>query len=306
MSLISRIVFSALMKTRTDYDPAQPKDYAALRENELKQTAALRIPKAVRITQETLHDVPVEWVTSVNNAHQQIIYYIHGGGFVTGSPEARRSFTTYIADKMGYNVAAVDYRLAPEHPFPAGLEDCIAVYQGLLETHSARDIAIVGESAGGNLVLAVLLALKERGIELPVCAQVIAPTVQYDRELPSYTKNCSSDCIVTNLSDEVCDVYVGSHEPDVLKNPLLAPLYGDYRNCPPIDIWASTTEVLADDSKLLYRKLKKDGVETTIFMRKNMMHTYIIVPFFPESKKDLKRMQQKLQKRFKAGACTGF
>ncbi len=287
------------MKSRTFYDKDTPKDYVLARKREVESNRAVPIPKSVQITQSKLGDVPVEWVVSKNSDHKRVIYYIHGGGFVTGSPAARRSFTSYLADKMGYDVAAIDYKLAPEHPFPQGLEDCVAGYRALLQEHDPADIALVGESAGGNLVLATLLALKERGIAMPACAQVIAPTVQYDQVLPSYKDNQATDCIVTNLSDEVCDVYALSHDPAILKNPLLAPLYGEYHGCPPIDIWASTTEVLADDSKLLYQKLKEDGITTSLYMRKNMMHTYIIIPYFPESKKDLKLLEKKLEMRFK-------
>ena len=294
MSLIHTIVNTALMKSRTFYDPKAPKDYPAARRNEIAQTAHVKIPKSVTILKEPLGGVEAEWITVKSNPTDRIVLYIHGGGFVTGSSEARRSFTVHIACKLGLNVASIDYRLAPEHPFPAGPEDCLKAYRALLERYPSGKIVLMGESAGGNLVLSLLLQIKAASLPLPAAVFALSPTVQYDRELASYRENLPTDSIVTNLSDEVFDVYLCSRDEAVVKNPVAAPLYGDYAGCPPVLLWVSDSEVLRDDSILLYEKLKEQKVTTKLYVRHGMMHTWIIIPFFPESKKDLKILGEDL------------
>lgn len=301
MSLMHAIINGALMKGRVFYDPASPKDYVAARAGEIASAKYAKTPKGVEIRKEPLGGVSAEWVTKRGNLKDRIVLYIHGGGFVTGSSEARRSFTTYVAGKLGLDVVSLDYRLAPEHPFPAGPDDCLAAYRALLGQFSADKIAVVGESAGGNLVLSLLLQAKAADLPLPAATFALSPTVQYDQELDSYRENLATDSIVTNLSDEVCDVYLRSHDEAVLKNPVAAPLYGDFTGCTPVVITASTTEVLRDDALFLFEKLKEQGVTTKLYLRKGMMHTWVIVPVFRESKKDLKIMGDELHR-----ALTGI
>ena len=153
MSLMHSILFRSLMKNRKYYDPNVPKDYPAERRKEIKSTAMVKIPKGVTLRGGTLGGVDVEWITGENNPTDRIVLYIHGGGFVTGSSAARGGFTSYVAHTLGLNVVSVDYRLAPEHPFPAGPHDCLAAYEALLAQYPSDRIVFLGESAGGNLVL---------------------------------------------------------------------------------------------------------------------------------------------------------
>ena len=298
MSILHTIVNSALMKNRSFYDPNEHKDYKAARQREIDAMARVRTPGGVTLRHESLGGVSAEWITGNRNPTDRIVLYIHGGGFVTGSSAARRSFTFHVAHRLGLNVVSLDYRLAPEHPFPAGPEDCLAAYRALLERYAPKKIVLLGESAGGNLVLSLLLQIKQNGLPLPAAVFAIAPTVQYDRELPSYRDNLATDSVVTNLSDEVCDVYLCSRDEAVLKNPVAAPLYGDYTGCPPVLLWASTTEVLYDDSVLMFEKCKDQGVTTKLYLRKGMMHTWIILPFLPEAKKDLKALGRDMHLAF--------
>lgn len=304
MGLMHTIVNAVLMKNRVFYDPAEPKDYLSARQAEITATAHLKLPKGVSLHRETLGGVDAEWICGENNPMDRIILYIHGGGFVTGSSEARRSFTFYIADKLGLNVVSIDYRLAPENPFPAGPEDCLAAYRALLEEYTSNKIILLGESAGGNLVLSLLLQAKAEKLPLPAAVFALSPTVQYDRELPSYRDNASKDSIVTNLSDEVCAVYLHSHSGEILKDPIAAPLYGDYTNCPPVLLWVSDSEVLRDDSYELFEKLKDQKVTTKLYERSGMMHTWIIIPLFRESKKDLRILGEELHRAME-GTISG-
>lgn len=304
MSLIHKIVFKQMMKSKVLYSPDNKIDYDKKRREERMQTARLPLPKNIAVKESRIEGIPVELVTAKGNRRDQMIYYIHGGGFVLGDAAARRFFTAYLAGKLHYNVVAVNYRLAPEFPYPAGAMDCIAVYEALLKRYDSKNIMFVGESAGGNLVLSTLLRAKERNLPLPAAVFAIAPTVQYDRVFPSYRENLNTDCMVGYLSEEVCDLYLQSREKALLENPFAAPYYGDYSGCPPIFLWASDSEVLRDDSIYFYKKMKKAGWDCELYLRDGMMHTYMITPSFPESKKDLKIMKRRMDEVM--GGKTAF
>lgn len=292
MSLVHTIIYRNSKKTKTWYCAENRPDYGARRADEQWRTSSILVPKEVRIEKENCGGVPVEVITAAKNPTDRVVLYIHGGGFLGGSVETRRMFTTYIANRMEYNVAAVEYRLAPEFPFPAAPQDCLAVYRQIVRKFAPKHIVLLGESAGGNLVLALLLQIKASGLPMPAAAICFSPCVQYDHVLPSYTENQNSEAMVTNLAEEVADVYVCSHEKSRLCDPLVAPLYGDFTHCPPICLWASTSEILRDDSIFLYEKLKKEGHSCQLYLRRGMIHTWMITPFFHEAKKDLKMIRR--------------
>lgn len=294
MSLVHTIIFKQMMKSKVLYSPGRKIDHERKRQEERRQTERVPLLKNVVIKESSMAEIPVELVTADGNNRKQIIYYIHGGGFVYGEAKTRRFFTTYLAGRLHYNVAAVNYRLAPEFPYPAGAMDCIAVYEALLRQYDAENIMFVGESAGGNLVLSTLLQAKEKNLPLPAAVFAFSPTVQYDKVLPSYTENLNTDCMVGYLSEEVCDLYLQSRDRALLKDPFAAPYYGDYAGCPPIFLWASRSEVLRDDSIYLYKKLKACGQDCELYLRDHMMHQYITTPSFPEAKKDLKIVKQRM------------
>nr|WP_297708235.1 alpha/beta hydrolase fold domain-containing protein [uncultured Butyrivibrio sp.] len=188
MSLVNTLILKNGLKTKRYFTSVEEKDYEAIRLEEIRQVSFVKKPKNVNDEMTIIHGVKVHRISAQGNPTDKIIMYIHGGGFVTGSPESRTMFTYYLADKMGYNVVAVDYRLAPEHPFPAGVNDCIDVYEGLLSEYAANNIIIIGESAGANLTLVTLLKIKERGLEFPRASFAFSPCVQYDKVLESYEK----------------------------------------------------------------------------------------------------------------------
>ncbi len=299
MSLMHSIVNSALRKGKRVYDAKDPPDYPAARAEEVRQNRYALSPKAVTVTESVMGlKVPVETLMRQGNPGDRIIMYIHGGGFVVGSVKTRRAFTGYVADRMGYNVAAVEYRLAPEAPFPAASQDCFSVYRELIMLYDPLHVVILGESAGGNLVLSTLLRIKAAGLPQPAAAVCIAPCVQFDQTFPSYSENADRDSIVANLSEEVFDMYLRSRDPGKVRDPLFAPYYGDFAGCAPVYLWASTAEILFDDSVKMYEKLRETGHPVNLYLRDGMMHTWMIIPYFPEAKKDLKRMKIHLDDAF--------
>lgn len=291
MSFMHRMIFYSCKKGKRRYSPGEPQDYPAKRAAEVKQNRLVSMPRSVRIKETSVDGVPVEWVTHAKNPTDRIVLYLHGGGFVVGSVKTRRMFTSYVANKIGYNVAAPEYRLAPEHPFPAAPQDCFTVYRALLKEYAPTRIVLLGESAGGNLVLSVLLQIKAAGLPMPAAALCIAPCVQFDRVLPSYTQNQESEAMVDNLSQEVFDTYLCSREEAVVRDPLAAPYYGDFSGCPPICLWASESEVLRDDSLILFEKLKQSGHPCQLYLRDRMVHTWLTIPYIPEARRDLKTVK---------------
>ena len=292
MSTIHSIIFGMLNKGKSYYDPDHRPDYAARRKQEEKTAGNSPVPKGVEIKGDQAGGIQIEYVTWKENPADRIILYIHGGGFVSGSSRQSRNITGYAAKEMGSNVVSVDYRLAPEHPFPAGVEDCLAVYRSLLEKYSPEKIAFMGVSAGGNLVFATALMARDRGLPLPACIVAASPTLQYSRILQSYERNAQTDCMITNLSEEVRAEYFQTEEKNVVEDPYGAPLFGDFQGFPPVFLNASDSEVLLDDSVMMYRKLKKQGVKVKMSRRAGMMHGYLFLPMLPEAKRDLKAVTQ--------------
>ena len=147
-------------------------------------------------------------------------------------------------------------------------------------------------------MLATLLQIKEAGLPQPAAAVCIAPCVQFDERFPSYTENAQRDSIVANLSEEVFDMYLQSHDIVLAQNPLFAPYYGDFTGCPPIYLWASTAEILRDDSVMLYENLRQANHPCNLYLRDGMIHTWMIIPYFPEARKDLNRLKTHLEDAF--------
>lgn len=282
MSFIHFIAYNIIKKGKTDFDHNNPPDYALRRRKEIQS----RAPKSVKVERITSDGVIGEYLSKEGNPEDKVLMYIHGGGFVGGSPGARRSFTGYAAKKLGYNVYSVDYRLAPEYAFPCGAEDCLKAYKMLVEKYGAKNICLIGESAGGNLVLSTALQAKAQGIELPACVVVFSPTLQYTQIFPSYKKNAQTDCMLgTTFLEEVKTVYLKNAENEA--NPYAAPLYGDYTNFPPIYIAVSDSEYLYDDSAELYKKLQMLDITSQFDVYCKKMHAFQVIPVFPEAKRAL-------------------
>ncbi len=300
MSFINNLILKNGLKNKRYFRGRTSKDYVGIRKEEVQQVRFVRKPKNVIDEVKTIAGVTVHQISKPENPQDKVILYIHGGAFVTGSSDSKTMFTYHLVDKFGYNLISIDYRLAPEHPFPAGVNDCIDVYAEVIQKYGAKNVILLGESAGANLVLVTLLKIKERGYEYPKASFAFSPCVQYDKELGSYITNQNTEGMVTNLSDEVKAVYICSDNEIEVKNPFAAPLYGDFSGCTPIYLFASRTETLFDDSILMYQKLKNDHVPVSLFLRNNVVHTWVTIPVIPEAQKDLKVIHRLIDTAFKA------
>ncbi len=195
-----------------------------------------------------------------------------------GSAAARRGFVARLARSSGLDVLNLDYRLAPEDPFPAALEDVVAAFDGLLEQGLAPSrIVLAGDSAGGGLCLATLLALRDRGCSLPAAAVAISPWV----DLACACHNGNDPVVAQGAWDVFGRCYAGERN---LRDPLISPLYGDLTGLPPLYLSVGDNEVLLAEVELFADKARAVGVEVTQCVGKGMVHTYpLFVPWIPEA-----------------------
>ena len=220
-----------------------------------------------------------EW-TYVNRAHMKkyIILYCHGGGYSTGSSLYARTLTGKLAASTSMDVLSFDYRLAPEHPYPAATEDAMQVWNYLmLLGYGARDIILAGDSAGGNLALSLTLKLKEEGRLLPRGLVLMSPWTDLTSSGKSYISKAEIDPVLNAAYlEEMIHNYAEGQE---LTNPLISPLFGDYVGFPPTYIQVGNNEILLDDSVMLYKKLLKANVSVKLEMFKGMWHVFQMSPF---------------------------
>jgi acetyl esterase/lipase len=219
--------------------------------------------------------VRAEWITAPGAAADRAILYLHGGGYVLGSIHSHRDMCERLSRAAQARVLALDYRLAPENPFPAAVEDATAAYRWLLtQGLDAKRLAIAGDSAGGGLTFATLLALKNAGDPLPACATPLSPWVDLEALGESMTTKAAQDPMVQKpLVAEMAKTYVPSGD---LRNPLAAPLYGDLRGLPPLLIQVGSRETLLDDAVRIADKAKRAGVAVEIEVWPGQIHVWQI------------------------------
>lgn len=248
---------------------------ALLGNNKDVLTEVLEIP-AYAQGEDVLHG---EW-NYVNRAHMKkyVILYCHGGGYSTGSSLYARTLTGKLAMSTSMDVLSFDYRLAPEHPYPAATEDAMRVWNYLmLLGYGARDIILAGDSAGGNLALSLMLKLKEEGRLLPRGLVLMSPWTDLTSSGKSHITKAEIDPIL-NAAYLAEMIHNYASEQD-LKNPLISPLFGTYEGFPPTYIQVGGNEILLHDSVMLYKKLLKANVSVKLDIFKGMWHVFQMSPF---------------------------
>ncbi len=219
--------------------------------------------------------IPGEQICAPDASSEGAILYLHGGGYVLGSVLSHHDVCERISRAAGYNLLAIDYRLAPEHPFPAALDDALSAYRWLLKQGLSPDrIALAGDSAGGGLCLALLLKLKQDGEPLPACAALMSPWVDMAMSGESLISNDAVDPMVHKEMVEVmASSYVAS---DDRRNPLASPLYGELSGLPPLMIHVGTRETLLDDSKRIAARARDAGVDVQTKIWEGQVHVFQI------------------------------
>ena len=248
-----------------------------------KTTSKMKMPKGIRSESFQINNIHAEWIISENPLNGKVLLYIHGGGFISGSCNTHRTLVAKFVEGTQLKALLFDYRLAPEYPFPAALEDCIEVYNWLLtQGYKGSDIVIGGESAGGTLTLSLLLAIKEKGITFPKAAFSISPVTDLRCQADSFAFNYKNDIAPYGSWDVWTKYYIGNSDPTL---PLLSPLMGNYKGIPPIHITVGTYEIHLDDCINVTNKAKEDGVEVILNKWPKMVHAFpLFSPLFPEAK----------------------
>ena len=263
--------------------------------------AAFKVPAGIEITLAAMGGVPGEWIKAESGSSTAVLVYLHGGGYFACSAASHRAYTTHFA-KEGFHVYAPDYRLAPEHPFPAAIEDAVAVYRALrAEAGASAPMLIGGDSAGGGLALATMLKLRAEGDALPLAALLFSPLTDLagtGNSRVTNDKRCAM--FFGNGLAFARDLYLGSSgDPH---DPLASPLYADLKGLPPLLIHAGANETLRDDSTQFAERARAAGVPVELTVWPAVPHVWqLFHRFVPEGRQSLAAATQFLNKAI-AGA----
>lgn len=228
--------------------------------------------------------VPAEWVMAPGCDAQRAVLYLHGGGYAIGSINTHRRLAYDVSAASGARVLVIDYRLAPEHPFPAPVEDATTAWRWLLQQGlAANRLAIAGDSAGGGLTIAVLVNLRDRKLGLPACAVALSPWVDLEGMGESITLRAAQDPIVQKAGLLwMAGMYLNGQD---VRSPLAAPLYADLKGLPPVLVQAGTAETLLDDSTRIAERLHAAGVDVRLALWPNMPHVFpLFAPILSEGR----------------------
>jgi len=231
-------------------------------------------PEGVTYDPVNADGVPAEWAVPSNARAGRALLYLHGGGYTMGSLSAYRRLVGHLATAAAMAVLSVDYRLAPEHPFPAGLDDAVTGFSWLLERgYAPTSIGVGGDSAGGGLALATALALGERGLPAPGGLVLLSPWTDLCGTGQSITTNSAKDLLLSRDSPEEPGVsgYAGQHD---LTEPLISPLYADFAGFAPFIVHVGGDELLLDDSTRLAERAAAAGCDVTIEVWPEMQHVF--------------------------------
>lgn len=240
--------------------------------------------------------VPAEWVVA-SNADERVFIYFHGGGYCCGSIDTHRVLASFVAEACRARVLNVDYRLAPEHPYPAGVEDAVAAYRWLVAQGVGADrITMGGDSAGGGLSLAAMMSLRETGAPLPAAAVLICPWTDM---------TLSGDSIATGAEDELIarvpdlvrlkDWYLDGHD---AADPMVSPVFADLSGLPPMLVHVGLADILADDGRQVAERAKSAGVDVTIDEWEEMVHVWhSMAPILPEGQQAIDRIGEFVRAR---------
>ncbi|NPV91949.1 MAG: alpha/beta hydrolase [Firmicutes bacterium] len=240
------------------------------------------LPDGIETRLLTIGDIPAEWILHPRSTSDRVMLYVHGGGYVSGTIDAHRAIVAKFVHRSEVGALLFEYRLAPENPYPAALEDSLAVYRWLLgQGVPPSSIVLVGDSAGGGLALATMLALKDLGEPLPAAAAVYSPVTDYTCSGESYRTNAGTCLSPTGIGPAFARHYAGGEDPGI---PYISPLHGDLHGLPPLLIYAGGYETLLDDSLRFAEKARAAGVEVRLEVGERMFHCYpACAPMFPEA-----------------------
>lgn len=238
----------------------------------------------VKVERAEVHGLKAEWLVPKRAPEAKLLLYFHGGAYVMGGCATHRQFVSYLARAAGVRALLPEYRLAPEHPYPAAVDDAVGLYRALLaDGYGAEDIIVAGDSAGGGLTMATLLSLRDAGDPLPAAACLLSPWLDLEGSGETMDTNALRDpWFKPEDMRSIASYYC---EQDQLKQPLVSPVYGDLSGLPPIYIQVGGDEILLSDSTRAVERIKAAGGDVVIEIWPGMWHVFqIFVCLMPESR----------------------
>ncbi len=263
-------------------------------------TAKFKINSEIQFTPVTIKDMAAEWIDPPDAQADRVILYFHGGAYCLCSINTHRSMAAHIAEAARARVLLIDYRLAPEHPFPAAVEDAVDAYNALLDWGmESGNIVIAGDSAGGGLALALLVNLRDASAPLPVAAVCISPWTDLSLSGESMITNAKADVM---LNYQTLEQSAGYYLNGVNANtPLASPVFADLHELPPLLIQVGTDEIILSDATRVAEKARAVGVDVTLEVWASMQHSWqFAADFVPEGQKAIERIGVFMQRHFLA------
>jgi monoterpene epsilon-lactone hydrolase len=261
--------------------PPTPPTLEETRAGFVAMTAGFAVPGDVRVERASAGGVPAAWISAPGARDDAALLYLHGGGYMLGSIQTHTELCSRIARATGLRALAIDYRLAPEHPYPAAVEDAVAAWRWLRgQGLDASRIAIAGDSAGGGLTLATLVALRERGEALPACAVCLSPFTDLTGTGPD---DANDDPLLTREAVKMmADTYLQGTD---ATQPTASPVRADFRGFPPLLLQVGTRERLLPDSTRVAERARAAGVDVSLEKGEGLIHVWhLFGPEMPESR----------------------
>ncbi len=279
----------ALVRALTEGNPVVAESVDEQRASYRAMLCANPIPDDVSIETIRIGQCDADWVSVPASRNDHVVLYFHGGGYVIGDNVAYREFAARVARATATRVCVLNYRLAPENPFPAAVDDAVAAYRWLLgEGVEPGRITLAGDSAGGGLTLATLVALRDANEPLPGCAVCYSPWTDLLGSGESARPGVVDDPLVAG---DAIAVMAEAYAAGRLEEPLASPLNADYRGLPPLLIQVGSREILRDDSRRVADKARAAGVDVEYFEGDGLIHVWpVLAPTAPESAAALERM----------------
>lgn len=246
------------------------------------------VPPREDVSVEPADGVRGEWIGAGSGP---VVVYVHGGGYCIGSLASHRPMLTHLAAATGGRVLAVDYRLAPEYPFPAALDDALAAYRHVIAEHDPRTVVVAGDSAGGGLTVATLIALRDARDPLPAAGICLSPWADLTQSGATIMSKADVDPMVrAGDLDRWAAAYAGAAE---RSRPGVSPIFGDLAGLPPLHIEVGTAEVLLDDARRLATRARDHGVDVTLYEGEDLVHVWhFFAGIVPEADVGMRRVAE--------------
>lgn len=287
---VQNIVIKTILKgLRVSGKLAGKDNFAVMRKNFDKACASMPLEKNVKFKPITISGIASEWAVPAKCDNRDVILYFHGGGYCIGSIESVKSLCSKLASESERAVLTFEYRLAPENPYPAGLEDALTVYNWLLEgDYDPKRICFAGDSAGAGLMLSTMLYLRDKKVKMPACAVAFSPWADLTASSESLQRNVKKDPFIDEESVRNWAIYYAAGQD--LKKPYLSSVYGNFCDFPPVLVQVGTEETLYDDSIRLAKQIEATEGQVELEVFSDMVHVFQqFWTWLPEAKDALKK-----------------